>query len=121
MSTNEFGAYLRGKRVAAKMTLREVARQIGLSHVYLGEVERGVRAPLDPKHWGRIMAVIPEVTREELERKRAATVPLQLDISDRPPEYQNLAMALARKIENEDLEEIEILDIMRVLEGTKRE
>jgi transcriptional regulator with XRE-family HTH domain len=38
-----FGRYLRGKRQRARLSLRAVAEKLGVTHVYLGEVERGVR------------------------------------------------------------------------------
>ena len=46
-----FGNYIRRMRVASGRSLREVADAIGISHVYLGEVERGVRGPLMESHW----------------------------------------------------------------------
>ncbi len=51
-----------------------------------------------------------------MERKLATTRPLQLDISDRPPEYQNLALLLARRIEKEDLDAGDLRDLMRLLQ-----
>lgn len=43
------GRMLRGFRRAAGESLRDWARSIGVSHVLLGEVERGLRA--FPRHW----------------------------------------------------------------------
>lgn len=40
----ESGAKLRAQRVAAGMSLRALAKLLDVSHVYLGEVERGDRA-----------------------------------------------------------------------------
>ncbi len=37
-------AALRRFRESKRIGLREMARRLGVSHVYLGEVERGVRA-----------------------------------------------------------------------------
>ncbi len=40
----ETGAKLRGQRMKAGLSLRAMAKLLGVSHVYLGEVERGDRA-----------------------------------------------------------------------------
>ena len=36
-----FGAYVREAREQAKLSLRQVANKLGVSHVYLGEVDVG--------------------------------------------------------------------------------
>lgn len=74
MSLPRFGIYLRDKRVAAGLSLRHVADQLGITHVYLGEVERGVRGPLKRKHWDKLIKVIPGVTQENLERVEAVRI-----------------------------------------------
>lgn len=111
----QFGSYLRGARVASGLSLREVAAALKISHVYLGEVERGVRGPLRPEHWDALLKAIPELTRAELERRAAASRPFAMDISDAPPRYQDLAMALARRLKNRDLTNGEISRLMKVL------
>ena len=61
-----FGAYVREAREQAKLSLRQVANKLGVSHVYLGEVERGVRGPMDQKHWPLLMKTIPGITKQNL-------------------------------------------------------
>ena len=118
MPTNEFGKYLRSKRVAADMGLRDVAAALGIkSHVYLGEVERGVRKPLPQKHWQKLIEAIPGISMAGLERAAAATAPLQLFLEDASPQYQNLALALARRIKEQDLPEQNIRKILKILQG----
>ena len=112
-----FGAYLRRMRVASRRSLRDVAGALGISHVYLGEVERGVRGPLRPEHWDALLKAIPGMTRLELERSAAASRPLAMDISDAPPRYQDLAMALARRLKNRDLTGAQISRLLKVLES----
>ncbi|HKN02074.1 MAG TPA: helix-turn-helix transcriptional regulator [Candidatus Binataceae bacterium] len=112
-----FGRYLRQKRVAAGRSLREVASALGLSHVYLGEVERGVRGPLRPEHWVALLKAVPELTREELEWQAAVSRPVEMDIADAPPHYQDLAMALARRLKNRDLTQSEISRLLKVLKA----
>ena len=41
-----FGSYLRSVREFERVSLRGMAKEMGISHVYLGEVERGIRGPL---------------------------------------------------------------------------
>ncbi|NRD45960.1 hypothetical protein HRD50_15715 [Corallococcus exiguus] len=99
------------------MSLRAVADRLGLTHVYLGEVERGVRGPLPKKYWPVLIETIPGITESELERKAAQTKPLQLALEDAPPRYQELGLALARRIERRDLQNKELDDLLRLLKG----
>ena len=39
------GDYLREQRVAAKLSLRQLAEQTGISNPYLSQIERGLRRP----------------------------------------------------------------------------
>jgi Helix-turn-helix domain len=112
-----FGSYLRRARVACGRSLRDVAAELKISHVYLGEVERGVRGPLRREHWDALLRAIPELTRDELERQAAASRPLEVDVSDAPPRYQDLAMALARRLKNRDLTKAQIARLLKVLEA----
>ena len=41
----DFGATVRGAREGVGMTLTELARQLGVTKVYVSDVERGRRAP----------------------------------------------------------------------------
>ncbi len=58
---NEFGAYIREHRLAAKIGLRDAAKVIGISPGYLSDVERGERPALSPKHWESLREAIPSV------------------------------------------------------------
>src|SRR5215831_9813875 len=113
--SSQFGTYLRRARVASGLSLREVAGALKISHVYLGEVERGVRGPLRQEHWGALLKAITALTWGELERHAAASRPLEMDISDAPPRYQDLAMALARRLKNRDLTLGQISRLLKVL------
>jgi transcriptional regulator with XRE-family HTH domain len=103
MLGSAFGRYLRAQRNAAGLSLRDVAARMNITHVYLGEVERGVRGPLDKKHWDNLLTVIPGITRADLERQASLTKPIQINISDAPPLYQDLALNLARRIQRRDI------------------
>ena len=114
---SRFGSYLRQARVASGLSLRQVANALKISHVYLGEVERGVRGPLREEYWDGLLKAIPTLTRGELERQAAASRPLEMDISDAPPRYQDLAMALARRLKNRDLTIGQISRLLKVLKA----
>ena len=110
-----FGRYLRQKRIDAGLSLRVAADRLGVSHVYLGEVERGVRGPLRREHWSAMVKAIPGITMAELEEVAKASKPIQIDLNDANPQYQDLALALARRIEQQDLSESEIKRLLSVL------
>ena len=113
----QFGNYIRRARVAAGKSLREVADAIGISHVYLGEVERGMRGPLMTSHWDALLAAIPGLKRTELQRAAQISRVLQLEISSAPTRYQDLALALARRFKKRDLSEADLARLLKVLKG----
>jgi transcriptional regulator with XRE-family HTH domain len=45
MTVESLGSYLREQRVAAEMSLRQLAEQAGVSNPYLSQIERGLRRP----------------------------------------------------------------------------
>jgi transcriptional regulator with XRE-family HTH domain len=110
-----FGQYVRRCRVAARLSLRDVADRLAIGHVYLGEVERGVRGPFDRKHWPALTQAIPGVDIEELERLAELDKPMQFNLSQAPPQYQNLALALARRIRERNLSDRDVKRLLRVL------
>lgn len=67
MST-PFGAHIRRLRLAARLSLRDVAKATGMSHVYIGEVERGRRGPFIRERWPLLTGAIPGLTLEDLQR-----------------------------------------------------
>ncbi|MBT3028017.1 MAG: helix-turn-helix domain-containing protein [Candidatus Thiodiazotropha sp. (ex Ctena orbiculata)] len=100
---HQFGKYLRRQRVDADVSLRAAAKAVGVSAVYFGEVERGVRPPLKEERWDALIRAIPTLDRETLARMSADAKPLQLDLRDVPPKYQDLGLALARRIEQQNI------------------
>jgi len=50
-----FGLYIKSLRTAANLSQHELARDLGVSHVTLGEVERGKRTTLAPRHWPELV------------------------------------------------------------------
>lgn len=114
---SEFGLYLRGKRLSAGLSLRDVADAMDppISHVALAEVERGVRAGLKRERWDELERVIPGFSAAEAESLSVKDRPIQLSLKDAPPQYQSLGLALARRIDRRDLKANELDEIMRIL------
>lgn len=114
--STSFGRYLRHCRVESNLSLRELADRIGVSHVYLGEVERGVRGPMKRERWSALCKAMPSMKAVELERHAKLSRPIQLSLSNAPPTYQNLALALARRLESRDLSQNQLNLLKRVLD-----
>ena len=117
---HEFGRYIRSMRAEAGVSLRAMAKALGVSAVYLGEVERGVRPPLKEAHWGALIGAVPSIERAVLHRLTAKQRPIQLDLRDSPPRYQDLGLALARRIEKQSLSNIDLEKLFKIL-GNKDE
>ena len=112
---HEFGRYIRRQRVVAQISLRAAARALGVSAVYLGEVERGVRPPLKVEHWDALIRIVPNIERSTLERLSSKARPIQLDLRDAPPRYQDLALALARRIEKQNISRGDLEKLFTIL------
>lgn len=113
--THEFGRYIRRQRAGAGVSLRSAAKALDVSAVYLGEVERGVRPPLKDVHWDMLIRVVPTIERTTLERLTAKVRPIQLDLRDSPPKYQDLALALARRIEKQNISKGDLEKLFSIL------
>ena len=87
----------------AEVSLRAAAKALDVSAVYFGEVERGVRPPFRKGHWSQLLEVIPTLDRETLERLAVDARPIQLDLRGASPAYQDLALALSRRIERQNI------------------
>lgn len=116
-----FGSYLRQMRMRAGLSLRDVAAGLGVSHVYLGEVERGVRGALKQDHWPKLKEILPGVSIEKLNREATLSKPVQLSLEDAPPKYQDLGLALARRIESRDIDQKEMRRLLSILVGVDGE
>lgn len=114
-SRHEFGKYLRAQRVSAGISLRSAANKLGVSAVYLGEVERGVRPPLKKTHWDQLLKTIPSMSRETMERLAMDARPVQLDLRGASPRYQDLALSLSRRIESQNISAEDLDKLMAIL------
>ena len=43
--SNQLGDYLKEQRTASRLSLRQLAEQVGVSNPYLSQIERGLRRP----------------------------------------------------------------------------
>lgn len=111
------GSYVRSKRHAAGLSLRDVATAIGVSHVFMGEFERGIRRSIKAERLEKLAEVIPGFNIKEYERCSLSQRALKISLEDAPPEYQDLGLALARRIEKRDLKPAEVSNILRMLRG----
>lgn len=119
MDPSPFGIYLRHKRVSAGKSIREVARALGISHVYLGDVERGKRRTLPENYWPALIEAVPGITKRELEAHAAESAPID-PISLHGP-VRDIAVALARRLRSRDLTSIEIQQLLCLLNGDSKQ
>jgi transcriptional regulator with XRE-family HTH domain len=114
LSISPFGAYLREVRTASGKSLREVADALGISHVYLGEVERGRRRTLPEKYWAALTEVLPQLSPEELESLASASEPL--DPVAMEGRSREVVVALARTLEEEGMSDDLANELLKILQ-----
>lgn len=114
MSISPFGAYLREKRTAAGKSLRSVAEALSITHVYLGEVERGRRRILPEKYWTALAREIPGVSVSELDEMASASAPL--DPSEMEGRPREVVVALARALEDGGMSDDVADRLLKILE-----
>ena len=114
-TSTPFGQILREQRVSAGLSLREVADHIGVSHVYLSQVERGKTTPLTQDKWPKLLELLPDLNQNQLEDLAAVSRPVQLNLSNMPKQKQELGLLLARKLES--MPEGEVSQLLKFLRG----
>lgn len=66
------GEKIRTARQNKKMTLRDLGEKLGVSFVYVGQIERGERTLTTPKlkEWGEVLGInlLEEATSKEIEK-----------------------------------------------------
>lgn len=113
--TSPYGALLRKRRVEAGLSLRDVAAKIGVSHVFLADVERGVR-PLSTDREPQLLAALNNLTQTELDEARALSRPIKITLANTPDRYVDLTIALARRYERDDLSDTKVNKILKILQ-----
>lgn len=103
-TTLTFGEYLKQKRDEKQISLREVARGLGVSAPFLSDVENNRRAPLTEERLADLGNVLNLNEQEKAEmydivgRQRGLLAPdLNPYVTDRP--YVNAALRTARNLE----------------------
>ena len=103
-TTVTFGEYLKHKRDEKQISLREVARGLGVSAPFLSDVENNRRAPLTEERLADLGNVLNLNEQEKAEmydivgRQRGLLAPdLNPYVTDRP--YVNAALRTARNLE----------------------
>jgi len=100
--------------VEAGLSLRVAAEKIGVSHVFLADVERGVR-PLSTEREPLLLAALNNLTQSELDEARALSRPIKITLANTPDRYVDLTIALARRYERDDLSDTKVNRILEIL------
>lgn len=120
MPQHSYGRLIERRRRELKLSQRAVAEQLGLEHVYYGNVERGSKPPFPDEHVEALAAVLdldPHVLRMEAANCR----PIKLDVTDQAEEIKELGVLLARRINTRSLSPEAARTIRQALQPTKED
>ena len=113
-----YGALLRKQRVDAGLSLRDVAAKLGVSHVFLADVERGARGPLNQEHEPKLLKLLKSLNQHDLDVARKESKAIKITLDTTPEPYHDLTVALARRYESgEKLRETQVNRIIKILRG----
>lgn len=112
-----FGEYLREKRLAAGISLRKLADDLEITHVYLGEVERGKRRTLPESYWPDLVRRVPGISEAGLRAAADISAKVTIDPADHQGEVRDLAIVLARKLATGDVSNDKARKMLRILQG----
>jgi transcriptional regulator with XRE-family HTH domain len=110
-----FGRNLKEARLNAGLSLRALAEKLGITHVFLGEIERGVKQVLPEKRWDDLLKAIPSLKKPDLVDWAERSKTLELDLREESESYQDLSLALARNIRSHSITEKDVAQIMKLL------
>ena len=103
-TTVTFGEYLKHKREEKQISLREVARTLGVSAPFLSDVENNRRGPLTEERLADLAKVLNSNEKEQAEtydivgKQKGLLAPdLNPYVTERP--YVNAALRTARNLE----------------------
>lgn len=104
--------------MAEGLSLRQAADRIGVTHVFLGEVERGRKA-LPRERWATVAGAIPGVTEQQLDELTRASGAhgLQFTLREAGPQYESLGELLRRRAIRKDLKDSELSQLLQLLDG----
>lgn len=104
------------KAADPSLSQRRIADLAGITHVYLGQILRGLRSTPSDDVIERLGRAIPTTSPEELREAVTLERPIALDLSQHPPGYRRLGLTLARRIEQRDLTDETMAALLRLLE-----
>lgn len=120
-STTSFAERLRSLRIAADRSMGEVARALSLTTVYYSEVENGKKHPFPPAtvDYGKLAGIL-NADRYELERlAQEGRSKLGLSLKPKRAEDVEIAIALARRLNDSSLTPEEIAKIRSILDNDR--
>jgi transcriptional regulator with XRE-family HTH domain len=99
----QFGGLLHRARVAVRRSLRDVGQEVGLSAIYLSEIERGGRRPPATPYIMRLAAALNTDSAPLLEAAMNERDRVELSLEDdSTPAKKELGLALARAWDDMD-------------------
>jgi transcriptional regulator with XRE-family HTH domain len=110
-----FGDYILACRKSSGKSQREVASSLGISHVYLGMVERGERRTLPQKHWDALINAVPETTLEGLQDAADRGSVVIFDMGSIPEAYHPIVRSFYRRVRAQDISPEGVEALMAVL------
>lgn len=116
--TLNFGSFIRDKRLNKNISLRDVAKQIGVSAAYLSDVENNKSAPLT---YGRMISLAGalNLTKEEeygmydIACSQTGTIAVDIAQYIENKEYIILALRASRDLEAGESEWIEFINKLK--------
>lgn len=109
-----FGPFLRSVREKLGKTMRQVADVLGVSVVYISDIERGRRNPPSEKmikSMAEFLQISPEILLEKAAQEKGK---VELEIKGTNPKVSEAALVLARKWPN--LTEEKANELIKLLE-----
>jgi transcriptional regulator with XRE-family HTH domain len=94
-----FGQFAKAQRIEAEISLRTVARELGLTPSYVSDIERGHRNPPDPnivRKWAAIVGGDPEAF-DRIARVDRAIIEFSVDPEEMDSARNDALVALARR------------------------
>jgi transcriptional regulator with XRE-family HTH domain len=120
---NLFGTALRRLRRAKEMSLVDLADAIDHSVVYISDIERGKRNPPTPKKIRKLLQVMGEEGRyaEMLSLAIRSRRSVEFPIQGKNAPMTDMLVALARRCDEDTLDQSLIEKLKRILDGKESE
>ncbi len=110
-----YGALIRRHRLKHRLTIRDLAAEIGISHAFLGAIEIGRAGPMSRAVEPKLLQALPSIPVDDLADARTLSEPVQITLSNTPDGCAALTRALAFRYSRRDLTPNEIRRLVRLL------